>query len=703
MNIFDLVASLKLDTSDYSKRLNDAEKQGGGFGSGLAKAAKMGAKVVAGAAAAAASGIAVITKQSVSSYGEYQQLVGGVQKLYGNMGMSLEEYAENQGKTTDEVKADWEKLQEAQDLVLKNSKNAYRTAGMSANEYMETATQFSASLINSLGGDTVAAAEMTDKAMVAMSDNFNTFGGNFESISDAFKGFSKQNYTMLDNLKLGYGGTKTEMERLIADANEYAASIGQASDLSIDSFADIVTAIDLIQKKQNIAGTTARESSTTIEGSFKTLQGAWENLLTSIGSGEGLDESINNLMDAIVGYTDETGKHVNGFLDNLLPTIETSLSGIGTLISKIAPIINEMLPTLVDEVLPSVITATMTLLQGLIAALPDILNVLLGYLPEMLTTIINAIVDILPELVTVAIEAITTLAQGLTDALPDLIPVIVDVILTIVETLLDNLDLLIDASVELIIALTVGIINALPILIERAPEIIAKLVTALIDAKLQLFEAALVLLATLGQGLIDNVPELIKQAIKLPGYIVDAIKEKFPDIKQLGKDIIDSIKDGLGDYVSDALEWGSDLIDNFVDGIKGGMDKVKDGVKGIGKTIKNHIGFSEPEEGPLSNFHTYAPDMIDLFVKGINDGQSKLKNAMISTGDIISSGMTEVAPIETRTSGNAEIIKAIEELKNTIASQQIVLDSGALVGGISEQMDNSLGRRQSMAMRGVIA
>lgn len=201
---FELMAKLGLDKKAYDEGLKNAEKQGSGFGSGLAKAAKMGAKVVAGAAAAAASGIAVITKQSVSSYGEYQQLVGGVQKLYGNMGMSLEEYAENQGKTTDEVKADWEKLQEAQDLVLKNSKNAYRTAGMSANEYMETATQFSASLINSLGGDTVAAAEMTDKAMVAMSDNFNTFGGDFEGISNAFKGFSKQNYTMLDNLKLGW-------------------------------------------------------------------------------------------------------------------------------------------------------------------------------------------------------------------------------------------------------------------------------------------------------------------------------------------------------------------------------------------------------------------------------------------------------------------------------------------------------------------
>lgn len=201
---FELMAKLGLDKKGYDDGLNEAEKKGSGFGSGLANAAKMGAKVVAGAAAAAAGGIAVIAKQSISSYGEYQQLVGGVQKLYGNMGMSLEEYAENQGKTTDEVKADWEKLQEAQDLVLKNSKNAYRTAGMSANEYMETATQFSASLINSLGGDTVAAAEMTDKAMVAMSDNFNTFGGDFEGISNAFKGFSKQNYTMLDNLKLGW-------------------------------------------------------------------------------------------------------------------------------------------------------------------------------------------------------------------------------------------------------------------------------------------------------------------------------------------------------------------------------------------------------------------------------------------------------------------------------------------------------------------
>ena len=206
MNVFDLVATISLDSSGYDSGLSKAgaamSKVGGAIKTGFATIAKVGTAALG----AASAGVIALTKASVDGYAEYEQMVGGVKKLYGNMGMSLEEYAADAGKSIDEVKDDWQKLETAQNMVLENAKKAYKTAGMSANQYMETATSFSASLIKSLGGDTVKAAEQTDKAMQAISDNFNTFGGDIGMIQGAFQGFAKQNYTMLDNLKLGYEG-----------------------------------------------------------------------------------------------------------------------------------------------------------------------------------------------------------------------------------------------------------------------------------------------------------------------------------------------------------------------------------------------------------------------------------------------------------------------------------------------------------------
>ena len=342
MDVLDLVAKIKLDIDEFEKGLDNAEnvasKKSGGIGSALGKIGKV-AGVAIGATATAVGGI---VKQSVDAYGEFQQLEGGVQKLYGNMGKSLEEYAKDAGKSTAEVREEWQALEESQNLVMKNARDAYKTSGMSMNQYLDTATSFSASLIGSLEGDTKKAAEITDVAMRAMSDNFNTFGGDFEGISNAFKGFSKQNYTMLDNLKLGYGGTKDEMQRLIDDANLYAESIGKASDLSIDSFADIVQAIELVQEKQNIAETTAREAGSTLQGSLGMAKAAWENLKIGMADGSAdIGELMNSLMDSF-----------GTVLENAMPIIERALSSVGTLIEKLAPIIAEKLPGLVEDLLP---------------------------------------------------------------------------------------------------------------------------------------------------------------------------------------------------------------------------------------------------------------------------------------------------------------------------------------------------------------
>ena len=766
MNVFDLAAKITLDDKEYNSKLDSAfdklSSVGSKISSGLATAAKVGAAAV-GAAATAVGALAV---QSVSAYSEYEQMVGGVNKLYGNMGMSLEDYAKSQGKTTEEVKGQWENLEKAQTMVLQNAQNAYKTAGMSANQYMATATSFSAALINSLNGDTVKAAEATDVAMTAIADNWNTFGGDIGMIQGAFQGFAKQNYTMLDNLKLGYGGTKKEMERLIKDANEYAKSIGEAGNLSIESFADIVTAIDLVQQKQQIAGTTAREASTTIQGSLGMVKAAWENLLVGMSDGNAdIDQMMNNLVDSIAGYTDKTGQHVNGLIDNILPVVEKALGSVSTLIEKLGPKIAEELPKLVNTVLPSLLTAGAQIISSLATALVDnlptllftagdliqtlleslvqategghstimeIINIivgvfeenymgfidlgvqlignivegivngmpeLIGYaseivqkltdtlidnLPAMMEFVTQMLVDIatwisenidtiidsgialvealgqgliknIPVLINAAVDLIQTLAEALTDtenrtkildvgmqvletlvkSLIDNIPQLVDTALTIVtnfvEFIVDNIDKIIDGALQLILALAEGLIKALPKLLEKAPEIIEKLVDALVRNIPKLVVAAGELLAALVTGIIQNLPKIVEAGMEIISSLITGIARLAVNLYMAGREALDKLKEGLKSI--DPIEWGKDMIDSFIKGIKDRISKVKEAASDIASTIKDVLGFSEPEEGPLSNFHTFAPDMMDLFIKGVKDNTQKLQDQIEKSFD----------------------------------------------------------------------
>ena len=320
MNLLDLMVRIGVD--------DQASPEIGGIASGitgkLGQAAKVVGTAIVGATAAAGAGVVAIGKAAVDGYASYEQLTGGVAKLYGS-GQTLIAYAQEQGKAVSEVRDEYNALNPAVALMSENASKAWQTAGMSANQYMEQATSFSAALIGSLGGDTAKAAEQADVAMRAMSDNVNTFGSNMGDVQNAFQGFAKQNYTMLDNLKLGYGGTKEEMQRLIDDANAYAEANGKAADLSIDSFSDIVTAIQLIQEKQHIAGTTAKEAMSTIEGSWNAAKASWDNLLVAIGSGDGemVSQSVTGLVDSIFGtFSEEAGKREGGLVNNLLPVLQ---------------------------------------------------------------------------------------------------------------------------------------------------------------------------------------------------------------------------------------------------------------------------------------------------------------------------------------------------------------------------------------------
>ena len=389
MDLFDLVAKITLDSSEYEKGIKEVGGGVSSFSSGWAKAGK----VAVAAVGASATAIGVLTKKSVDAYAQYEQLAGGVKKLYGDAADELMRYAEQ----------------------------GYRTSGMSANKYMELATSFSAALINSLDGDTSKAAKQTDVAMRAIADNFNTFGGDISNIQNAFQGFAKQNYTMLDNLKLGYGGTKSEMERLIADANEYAKSIGMAGDLSIDSFSDIVTAIDLVQQKQGIAGTTAKEAATTIEGALNMTRAAWDNLVAGFANPDAdMGQLMDDLIVAIVG--DKEGE---GLLNQLIPAVQRAIEGIGKFIEAAVPALAEKLPTLIESFLPVIIQSIVTLVTSLIQALPSIIVTLVDMMPQIIDMVVNGLIDAIiaavPILIQEAPHLVNALATGLLNAVGTLI------------------------------------------------------------------------------------------------------------------------------------------------------------------------------------------------------------------------------------------------------------------------------------------
>lgn len=348
---------------------------------GVGNAAKKAGKVMAAGLAAGATAVAALTKQAVESYAEYEQLVGGVETLFGAGGKNIREYAESVGKTVEEVRVEYNKLMHSQNLVMDNAAKAYQTAGMSANEYMETVTSFSASLLQSLGGDTAAAARYADMAIIDMSDNANKMGTDIGLIQNAYNGFAKQNYTMLDNLKLGYGGTQDEMKRLLKDAGALAGK-----KFNISNYSDIIEAIHTIQEDMGIAGTTSAEAMTTIQGSFAATKAAWSNLLTGFAD---KDQDIGQLVTNLV----DSAKVAIG---NLVPIIAQTLSGISTALEQIMPVISAELPGILQNLLPGLLSGATTLIVGLVTALPGLLTILVEQLPSLLSQIGAAVKDAWP-------------------------------------------------------------------------------------------------------------------------------------------------------------------------------------------------------------------------------------------------------------------------------------------------------------------
>lgn len=620
MNIFDLVATLTLDSSEYDKGIKGAGGLASSFSSGIAKAGKVAAVAVG----AAATAIGVMTKKSVEAYAEYEQLSGGVKKLY----------------------------QGAADELMNYANNAYKTSGMSANQYMEQATSFSAALINSLDGDFSAAAKQTDVAMRAISDNFNTFGGDIQNVQNAFQGFAKQQYNMLDNLKLGYGGTKTEMARLISDANEYAKSIGMAGDLSIDSFSDIVTAIDLIQQKQGIAGTTAKEAATTIEGSLNMTKAAWENLVAGFANPDAdLGKLMDNLVVAIVGENEG-----EGLLNQIIPAIERAMEGIGDLLEQSAPILVEQLPSLIETILPALVATAISLVQSLATQLPSIVQVLVDQMPVIMQSLITALITTLPMLAEFAPQLILTLATGISENLPTLIPAVVETVLTIVETLADNADMLVDAGIALIKGLALGLIRAIPILVSKAPTIISSVRGAIIRGAGKMMSAGLKLATQLGRGIVKGIGSIVSKVVSAARKIPNAVKRGLGNLRSVGTNLIEGL-------------WG---------GIKAKFDSVIAKVKALAaklpKSVKKVLGISSPSK-VFAEVGKWIPEGLAL---GIENNLGSVQDASVAMADatMFTTSSSPLFSNASRSSDSAETVGDIvgDRIADALDGMNIVLD-----------------------------
>ena len=580
------------DLGDELKESGDEAESSGGKFEKLGSVLK-GVGAAMGAVALAAGAAAVkLGKEVISAYADFEQLVGGVDTLFGDASQTVQNYAAN----------------------------AFKTAGMSANEYMETVTGFSASLIQSLGGDTAKAAEVADMAITDMADNANKMGTDLSAIQTAYQGFAKQNYTMLDNLKLGYGGTKSEMERLLADAEKIS---GIKYDLS--SFSDLTEAIHVIQTEMGITGTTSKEATETISGSMAGMKSAIDNLMAGLGNA---DADIEMLIGNVV----EAFSHV---VDNVVPVIENIVKALPPALDGILRAIGDLLPTL----LSTVVDLFTQVLETLLSLLPELIPAAV----DAVLTIVGALIDNLPLLIDAAVQLITALVMGLGSALPELIPAAVEAIITIVQGLLDSMDQILEAAFAIIQGLAEGLLNALPELIDALPEIIMTIIDFITDNLPLILEMGIELTVQLAFGLIKAIPQLVARLPEIVAAIVTGLGKAVGAVFEIGRNIVTGLWEGiksLGSWIADKV---SGFFSGIVDGAKSllGIHSPSTVFAGIGENMGLGIGmgFTDAMRGVEKDIAGAIPTDFDLDMKtGIhkvmNDTSLDVRRTVEHTGVI---------------------------------------------------------------------
>lgn len=505
MELFKLFGSIALNNSGANKGIDETTSKAEGasvkIGAAFEKvggfAVKAGQTIAVGLAAGVTA-ISALTKQSIDAYAEYEQLVGGVDTLF----------------------------KQASDTVMGYAANAFQTAGMSANEYMNTVTSFSASLIQSLGGDTKTAADIANMAITDMSDNANKMGSDISAIQNAYQGFAKQNYTMLDNLKLGYGGTATEMARLINDSGILGDKIIDLSDtqqigaqLAEVGFANMVKAINIVQTEMGITGTTAKEASSTIQGSVSMAKAAWTNLITGMADENAdLEQLVNNFVDS-----------VGTAAENIIPRIEIAFDGAGKLIDRLFPIIIDKVPTIINNVLPKILSSAANIVTSLVTGISQNKDTIFNTAKDCMMLIIDTITDLLPDIFELGMELVVTIAEGIIDNLDELIDSSIETVGKIVEIITEpkTLDKLLDAALKIVLALSEALIESLPNMVDSIIEIVNHLVDVITDPETldRLLDASLEIIIAIAEGLVEFLPKMTEAAVTLVRRLTEYILE----------------------------------------------------------------------------------------------------------------------------------------------------------------------------------
>lgn len=624
MDLLDLLVKIGVDDQASAK----VDEVAGGIGSKLGAAAGKAASLVAAGVTAVAAGVAAVTGMSMNAYAAYEQNVGGIQKIFGNMGKSLEDYAAMTGQTVEQCSGKWEQLEQAQTTVLANADAAYKTAGMSANQYMEQVTGFSAALVSSLGGDTVKAAEYANTAMVDMSDNANTFGTAMEDLQNAYQGFAKQNYTMLDNLKLGYGGTKEEMQRLVSDAH----AVNGAVDESSLSFDNIVLAIHTMQEQMQIAGTTSREAASTIEGSCNMAKAAWENWVTELGKD---DADMDKLTTELVESVETAASNIVPRVATIVSTAVEQLPGV---IATLAPVVGEAFASIADS--------AMSALSGAFGGLGE-MGAQVG--PVLYDGIVNG----LSFLSGAAADIMTQLGGYLSENLPTLMEQGPNILTGLSESLAENVGVLAEGAANLIVGLAQGIADSLPTIIEQAPVIVQNLADAINDNAPTLLGAGIQAIVTLALGIVQAIPTLIANIPAIFSAFVSAWSA--PDWLSLGRNAITFLGNGIAGMAGFVSTCGS----NIVSAIRGAIQNLpstlagigRNGISSLGSAIRGAVGFVTSAAssigssimGALSSIPGRVASIGSQIVQGIANGISGAAGVVVNKITGVVGGAIEAA------------------------------------------------------------
>lgn len=764
MNLFELAAVLTLNKSSYDKGIKDAEKSaesmGSKVGTGLKAAGAMATKIVA----AGATAVGALVKQSVSAYGEYEQLKGGIEALFG----------------------------ESSDIIMNYSKKAFSNAQISANEYMSTITSFSGAILKS-ASDSKQAAELSNMAVIDMADQANRYGKTVQEVSQTYTSLARGNFQTLDNLFGGmFAGTKTGLREMLDYAENYRASLGETVEYSESSYADIVQAIHDVSKAMNVEGTSIDEAGSTIQGSFNAAKAAWQDLVTGLANP---DADIGELASNVISQA-------TGAVKNMLPVIQRALSGIGPMVKELIPSVVETAVGLINDNLPMLIDAAVLLVTEIGSAIGENVQPIVDAALHLVDMFIAYLDDPngLLKLVDVAIQIIEKLADGLTAALPTLVPAIVKIIVSLAEKLTDPemIGTLVDSAIALVEALAEGLLSSIDILLDAVIPLVIRLGEALVKEAPKLLKAAISLVGRVKIGILrilgqkigeiaTKIGQWIKEKIvdpianflsdiwskieeffqplidfvqpifeafgnlffavfenirttvsgwasdvwdKITGIwdsiktwlhdnildpiagwfstafnkIYDKVKEPLDKVKNFIKNTFNSIKTFITDFVSNAWTWGKNLIDGFWQGLLGKRDQLVDGVNDLTGKIKD-------DTAGKKGFDTHSPSrwaqkVFENVLKGAKVGLNSGENSLLRTTEGIVSGVQDrfdnsfTASYTPTSSQGGSVYALLAQYLPMLAQLKVYLDTGVLVGELTPGVDAALGQRKAYAIRG---